>query len=276
MPVPSPRIRIALNRRICRNGHRPRIALIAIRRKVDIRQRLRPAHHHIRNPNIRPLILPAPKIRMQPNRPANKANDGAGIGIHRRRGNIFVPKIRVHERTKPVQTSPLYQTDRTARRRAATSTTSTTTATRSASPATRCRPAAAAGHYRGQSHYRRHTDPLLPKTTHTNSFSHPYPNRTHESGPSTCVIGTCTSGGPTSVGIVIPIGALASRSEASVKRRPAFEQAASTGCPVFVAICSDRGGAFDDSVSKAGAFGRRSASALRIRPHQVRRLQPPR
>src|SRR5882724_3771295 len=195
MPVPSPRIRIAFNRRIRRHWHRPRIALVAVGCKVDIGQRLRPAHHHIRNRNIRPLILPAPKIRAQPSRSSNKVDNRRRVRIHRCPGNIRVPKAGASEQAKPIQTSPLPQADSGARSRPAASSPATVSpASATRVDAARCRTTATTRHHRGQPH-QCHGNPAFRSKTHTNSFRHLRPNYAYESGRSTHVIGTCTSGG---------------------------------------------------------------------------------
>ena len=101
------RIRIALDRRASRYRHRPRIAFVSVSCKSDADRRLGSAHHRVRNSDIRTLVLSRAKIGVHADGRSDEVDDGAGIRIHGRAGNILVPKIVAAEGTKSVEAGAL-------------------------------------------------------------------------------------------------------------------------------------------------------------------------
>ena len=101
------RIRIALDRRVARYRHRPRIAFVAVSGEVDADRRLGSAHHRVRDSDIRTLVLSRSKIGMHPDGRSDEVDDGARVRIHRRAGNILVPEIVAAEGTKSVEAGAL-------------------------------------------------------------------------------------------------------------------------------------------------------------------------
>ena len=114
MAIAVARIRIALDLRIPRKRHRPRIAFGAVGCEGDVNRGLRSAHHRVRDPNRRTLILSRSKIGVHSDARPDEIDDGIRVRVYGRAGNILVPKVVAAKGTEPVEAGALSGAHRSA------------------------------------------------------------------------------------------------------------------------------------------------------------------
>ncbi len=111
MTIAVPRIRKAFDRRIGGNGHRARIAFVAICGEINIDLGLLRSYDNVRDSNALTGELACSKIRVNSDVRADEIDNGGRVRIGCGSGNILVPSIIRGKRKKSIQTCTLTQAD---------------------------------------------------------------------------------------------------------------------------------------------------------------------
>ena len=90
-----------------RNRHGAGVAFAAVGVVGDGDQGLRRIDDGVGNADVRAVVLAGAEVGVEANGGADVVDDGGGIGIDRRRGNIFVPEIVGGEWKEAVETGTL-------------------------------------------------------------------------------------------------------------------------------------------------------------------------
>ena len=102
-------IRIALNRCVERNRHRPGIAFVTVSGEVNHHRHLRGRYHNVGDADGLIVVQSGAEVRMQWLAAADEVDDGRGVGIDLCAGDVGVPQAVGGEGNEAVQAAFLSQ-----------------------------------------------------------------------------------------------------------------------------------------------------------------------
>src|ERR1043166_7823224 len=102
MAVAIARMRDALDGSVWRDGHGAGIAFVAVSREMNVYKGIA-AHDHVGNSHALAVIQSGAEIRMQWNGGSDEVDDGIGVGIDGRVGDVLVPQAVSGEGNKSVE-----------------------------------------------------------------------------------------------------------------------------------------------------------------------------